>query len=315
MSNVLDLVDQTAFLGERATKATNLLQCRLGVQPRDRHRRSAPVSSAISSRGGCRVASNAHRCHSAAIAGSRPAISPTWRSSRRRGRVKNSTPGSSEQANTPLDAEHGPGWHLAVLPFTDGGAGAELRYLPLPHRRRRAVRGVGGRGFRPPTTRSTGLPPGHAGGGKHCARTPAKPRATSPLSAAPSSPRRDSPGVTAAATDLAPSYLARCVRRSSDLTNASLSRRQRSSSMPTSGMPAHTHSEGPATRYSRDWRPGSPSERDGSPQTASPPWRYPSTSAPPAIPAPTPSQLSTSRSTPQPRRRTCARSGPQSSKP
>jgi hypothetical protein len=31
-----------------------------------------------------------------------------------------------EQANIPLDAEHGPGWHLAVLPFTDGGAGVSL---------------------------------------------------------------------------------------------------------------------------------------------------------------------------------------------
>jgi hypothetical protein len=31
-----------------------------------------------------------------------------------------------EQANIPLDAEHGPGWHLAVLPFTDGGTGVSL---------------------------------------------------------------------------------------------------------------------------------------------------------------------------------------------
>ena len=31
-----------------------------------------------------------------------------------------------EQANAPLDAEHGPGWHLAVLPFSDGGAGLSL---------------------------------------------------------------------------------------------------------------------------------------------------------------------------------------------
>jgi hypothetical protein len=31
-----------------------------------------------------------------------------------------------EQANTPLDAEHGPGWHLAMLPFTDGGTGVSL---------------------------------------------------------------------------------------------------------------------------------------------------------------------------------------------
>lgn len=30
------------------------------------------------------------------------------------------------QADTPLDAEHGPEWHLAVLPFTDGGAGVSL---------------------------------------------------------------------------------------------------------------------------------------------------------------------------------------------
>ena len=32
----------------------------------------------------------------------------------------------NEQAAIPLDAEHGPGWHLAVLPFTDGGAGVSL---------------------------------------------------------------------------------------------------------------------------------------------------------------------------------------------
>lgn len=32
----------------------------------------------------------------------------------------------AEQANTPLNAEHGPGWHLAALPFTDGGAGVSL---------------------------------------------------------------------------------------------------------------------------------------------------------------------------------------------
>ncbi len=31
-----------------------------------------------------------------------------------------------EQINTPLDCERGPGWHLAVLPFTDGGSGVSL---------------------------------------------------------------------------------------------------------------------------------------------------------------------------------------------
>ncbi len=32
----------------------------------------------------------------------------------------------AEQAATPLDAERGPGFHLAVLPFNDGGAGVSL---------------------------------------------------------------------------------------------------------------------------------------------------------------------------------------------
>src|ERR1043165_5518638 len=31
-----------------------------------------------------------------------------------------------EQATTPLDPEHGPGWHLATMPFTDGGAAVSL---------------------------------------------------------------------------------------------------------------------------------------------------------------------------------------------
>lgn len=31
-----------------------------------------------------------------------------------------------EQINTPIDCESGPGWHLAVLPFTDGGSGISL---------------------------------------------------------------------------------------------------------------------------------------------------------------------------------------------
>ena len=31
-----------------------------------------------------------------------------------------------EQAATPLNAEHGPGWHLATMPFTDGGAAVSL---------------------------------------------------------------------------------------------------------------------------------------------------------------------------------------------
>jgi hypothetical protein len=32
----------------------------------------------------------------------------------------------TEQVHTPLDCEHGPGWHLAVLPFTDGGCAVSM---------------------------------------------------------------------------------------------------------------------------------------------------------------------------------------------
>ena len=89
-------------------------------------------------------------------------------------------------------------------------------------------------------THSTGPLPGHARGGGRCARTPAKPCATSPAFAAPSSPQHDSPGVTAAAPDLPPHDLQRHLRRAPELTNSSRSQRQRSFSMPTSGMPAHS---------------------------------------------------------------------------
>ena len=188
--------------------------------------------------------------------------------------------------------------------------GGELGRLPLPHRRCGALRSVGRRGFRQPRPDQLACRRVHAGGGRPWARTPAKPCATSLPSAAPSSQRHNSPGVSAAPPVQPP-------RRQSwppKPTNVSLCQRRRSLSTPTSGTPAPTHSGGPATRCSRDWRPGSPNEWDGSPQTARPPCRYPSTSAPPAIPGPTPSPMSTSPSTLHPRRPTCARSAPRQSK-
>ena len=58
--------------------------------------------------------------------------------------------------------------------------GGELAHLTLPHRRRRAVRGVGGRGFAAVATQSVGPPPRITRrGGRRCARTPARPCATS----------------------------------------------------------------------------------------------------------------------------------------
>src|SRR5215208_6263747 len=125
MSNVLDLVDQIAFVGERATGATNLLQCVWvynravdidGLRRFHQHLKRGRLSRRIE--------------RSPLPFGRHRWVSPSGQS----GLEVAATPRPreefdawlSEQANTPLDAEHGPGWHLAVLPFTDGGAGVSL---------------------------------------------------------------------------------------------------------------------------------------------------------------------------------------------
>ena len=124
MNNVIDLVDHTFFLGERATGVTSVLQCvwvydgaididglrrfhrllqrgRLSRRversplPFGRHRWVSPTSQA-----------------DLEIAAPRPRDEfDAW---------------LGEQANGPIDPEHGPEWRLAVLPFTEGGAGVSL---------------------------------------------------------------------------------------------------------------------------------------------------------------------------------------------
>src|SRR5829696_1200998 len=125
MSNVLDLVDQIAFVGERATGATNLLQCvwvynraidlhglRRFHQHLQRGRLSRRIERSPLPFGRHRWVSPSGQSELEIAATPRPREEfDAW---------------LSEQANTPLDAEHGPGWHLAVLPFTDGGAGVSL---------------------------------------------------------------------------------------------------------------------------------------------------------------------------------------------
>ena len=122
MSNVLDLIDQTAFLGERATEATNLLQCVWvynhaididGLRQFHQHLQQGRLSRRIERSplpfGRHRWVAPSGQSDLEIVATPRPREEfDAW---------------LSEQANTPLDAEHGPGWHLAVLPFTDGGAG------------------------------------------------------------------------------------------------------------------------------------------------------------------------------------------------
>ena len=125
MSNVLDLYDQTFFIGERATRSTNMLQCVWiydraididGLRRFHRHLAQGRLSRRIEP---SPLPFGRHRW-----------VSPTDQSDLEI--VENPRPRSefdawlSEQTDTGLDAEHGPGWHLAVLPFTDGGAGVSL---------------------------------------------------------------------------------------------------------------------------------------------------------------------------------------------
>ncbi|WP_374025951.1 wax ester/triacylglycerol synthase domain-containing protein [Mycobacterium sp. HNNTM2301] len=125
MDNVLDLFDQTVFLGERATGATNLLQCVWiynraidldGLRRFHRHLAQSRLSRRIEP---SPLPFGRHRW-----------IAPTGQSDleivaspRSRDELD---AWLQEQADTPVDAERGPGWHLAVLQFIDGGAAVSL---------------------------------------------------------------------------------------------------------------------------------------------------------------------------------------------
>jgi hypothetical protein len=125
MSNVLDLYDQTYFSFERAIRITNLLQCVWlynraididGLRWFHHHLQQGRLARRIE--------------RSPLPFGRHRWVSPSGQSDLE----IVETPCArqefdawlGEQANTALDAEHGPGWHLAVLPFTDGGAGVSL---------------------------------------------------------------------------------------------------------------------------------------------------------------------------------------------
>jgi diacylglycerol O-acyltransferase / wax synthase len=124
MSNVLDLFDQTFFLGERATGATNLLQ---SVWVYDRPIDIDGLRQFHRNLAGGRLSRRIER--SPLPFGRHRWVTPTDQSD-----LEIATPHPrgefdtwlGEQAATSLDSERGPGWHLAVLPFTDGGAGVSL---------------------------------------------------------------------------------------------------------------------------------------------------------------------------------------------
>ncbi|BBY24764.1 hypothetical protein [Mycobacterium stomatepiae] len=121
MSNVLDLADQTLFLGERATATTSVLQCiwvydrgldieglRRFHQHLSRGRLSRRIERSPLPFGRHRWVSPSDRPSLEIAATPRPRDEiDSW---------------LETQAGFRPDAEHGPGWHLAMLPLTDGGA-------------------------------------------------------------------------------------------------------------------------------------------------------------------------------------------------
>jgi hypothetical protein len=125
MSNVVDLIDQSAFRAERATGTTNLLQCIWvynraididGLRRFHRHLQRGRLSRRIERSplpfGRHRWVSPSDQPELEIVATPRPRDEfDAW---------------LGEQADTRLDAERGPGFHLAVLPFTDGGAGVSF---------------------------------------------------------------------------------------------------------------------------------------------------------------------------------------------
>jgi hypothetical protein len=123
-NNLVDLVDHTFFLGERATGVTSVLQCVWvydGAIDIDglrrfhgrlaRGRLSRRVERSPLPFGRHRWVAPGTHCD-LEIAAPRPRDEfDAW---------------LGEQAAGPLDPEHGPEWRLAVLAFTDGGAGVSL---------------------------------------------------------------------------------------------------------------------------------------------------------------------------------------------
>jgi hypothetical protein len=125
MNNLLDLFDQTVFRFEEATNVTSVGQCVWvynraididGLRRFHRHLKRGRLSRRIERSplpfGRHRWVSPSDESELEIVATPRAREEfDAW---------------LREQAATRLDAQRGPGWHLAVLPFTDGGAGVSL---------------------------------------------------------------------------------------------------------------------------------------------------------------------------------------------
>jgi len=124
MSNVLDLVDQAVFDFERATGATSRGQVVWiynravdldGLRRFHRHLQRGRLSRRIER---SPLPFGRHRWVSSIPSELEIVATPRPR--------EEFDAWLGEQANRPLDIEHGSPWHLAVLPFIDGGAGVSL---------------------------------------------------------------------------------------------------------------------------------------------------------------------------------------------
>jgi hypothetical protein len=125
MTNILDLADQALFLGERATGATSVIQCIWvydraididGLRRFHHHLQRGRLARRIER---SPLPFGRHRW----VMGSDSSDIELSQTPRPRDEFD---AWLTDQAHTPLDAEHGPGWHLAVVPFTDGGTGVSL---------------------------------------------------------------------------------------------------------------------------------------------------------------------------------------------
>lgn len=125
MSNVLDLSDQVHFLGEQATGTSIILQCVWvyeeaidldGLRRFHHHLQRGRLGRRIER---SPVPFGRHRW----VSPSRASDLEIAECARPR---EEFDAWLTEQANFGLDCERGPEWHLAVLPFADGGAGVSL---------------------------------------------------------------------------------------------------------------------------------------------------------------------------------------------
>jgi hypothetical protein len=125
MTNILDLTDQALFLGERATGTTSAIQCIwiynrpidvAGLRRFHHHLQRGRLARRIER---SPLPFGRHRW----VRASDSSDLEVSQTPRPRDEFDDWL---TEQAHTPLDAEHGPGWRLAVLPFTDGGTGVSL---------------------------------------------------------------------------------------------------------------------------------------------------------------------------------------------